>query len=407
MPSKQQLSAIKVKNIKEPGYFLDSDGLYLQVSSTGTKSWVYRFMLKKRRRDMGLGPLDTLSLADARLQRNEQKKLVKQGIDPIANRTTIENQQIALEQIKQRESITFKICAKEYINAKQAEWKNSKSAQQWNSTLRDYAHPFIGHLPVSQIDQSLVLKCLKPIWESKTETATRLRQRIENILDYAKAKNYRNGDNPAALKGGLQLFLPRASKIKETKNHSALPYRDIPAFISQLKTLNGQSVLALRLTILTAARTSETLNAQWCEINLAERTWIIPKERMKAGKEHRIALSQTAIDLIQSLPRVNLFLFPGAKQGKPLSNMAMAQALKRINRRDITVHGFRSTFRDWVAEKTNFPARVAETALAHQLKDATERAYQRGDLIEKRFEMMEAWASYCESRNAKIIRLPA
>lgn len=275
------------------------------------------------------------------------------------------------------------------------------------NTLKNYAYPILGHIPVNKIDHDHLLQCLLPIWTDKTETATRLRQRIESILDYAKAKKYRTGDNPALWKGSLQSFLPNPSKIKETKNHSALPYRDMPALMSQLKTLNGQAVIALRLTILTAARTSETLNAEWCEINLVEKVWTIPKERMKAGKEHRIALSEAAIDLIKSLPKVNNFLFPGAKQDKPLSNMAMAKVLKRIDRKDITVHGFRSTFSDWIAEQTNYPARVAETALAHQLKDATERAYQRGDLIEKRFEMMEAWASYCESQNAKIIRLPA
>lgn len=414
MGTQNGLTAKKAESLREAGLYADGDGLYLQVTKRGAKTWIYRYMLNRKRRDMGLGSFSVLSLAEAREIRNEQKKLIQQGIDPIDHRRALEAAKeqatIAAEKNKKLydlQSITFEQCADEFRAKKKAEWSNAKHRQQWKNTLRDYVHPHIGHIKVGEVDKALVLKCLTPIWTAKNETATRVRQRIETILDYAKAMDYRVGDNPALWKGSLEPILPKPSKVKTVTHHKALAYDQMPAFMSQLKTMDGLGAQALRLTILTAARTSETLLAKWGEIDLDKKTWTIPKERMKAGKEHRVALSQAAIEIIESLPNINDYLFAGMKLGKPLSNIAMTMVLRRMERTDITVHGFRSTFRDWIAEQTHYPARVAETALAHQLKDGAEKAYQRGDLIKKRFEMMEAWASYCESHKAKVVRLPA
>lgn len=414
MASKKNALTVKaVQNLKEVGKYLDGGGLYLQVTKAGVKSWIYRFDINKKRREMGLGGVDTLSLAEARDACAEQRKILKQGVDPIDHRKA---QDIAERQVKEAEkarqsqeehqSITFKQCADEYIGKKEVEWANAKHRQQWRNTLRDYAHPHIGHIKIGEVDRVLVLECLTPIWTTKNETATRVRQRIEAILDYAKAMDYRTGDNPAAWKGSLEPILPKPSKVKRVTHHRALPYDQMSAFMSQLQEMDGLGAQALQLAILTATRTGEVLNSEWLEVDLGKKVWTIPKERMKAGVEHRVALSESAINIIKNLPRINNYLFAGSKQGRPLSNLAMTMVLRRMERTDITVHGFRSTFRDWVAEQTHFPARVAETALAHQLKDGAEKAYQRGDLIKKRYELMEAWSSYCYSHKAKVVRLP-
>lgn len=414
MASKKNALTVKaVQNLKGVGKYLDGGGLYLQVTKAGVKSWIYRFDINKKRREMGLGGVDTLTLAEAREVCAEQRKILKSGIDPIEHRRALaaaEQQAIEAESAKQskevHESITFKQCADEYISKKEVEWANAKHRQQWRNTLRDYVYPHIGHVRVGEVDRPLVLECLTPIWTTKNETATRVRQRIEAILDYAKAMDYRSGDNPAAWKGSLEPILPKPSKVKRVSHHKALPYDAMPAFMSQLQEMDGLGAQALQLAIITATRTGEVLNAEWSEVDLKKKVWTIPQERMKGGVEHRVALSESAVNIIKNLPRINNYLFAGAKQGRPLSNLAMTMVLRRMERKDITVHGFRSTFRDWVAEQTHFPARVAETALAHQLKDGAEKAYQRGDLIKKRYELMEAWSSYCCSRKAKVMRLP-
>lgn len=327
MVAKQALSAIKIKNIKTSGFYADGGGLYLQVTGKGAKSWVYRFMLNKRRRDMGLGSLEALSLAEARMARTEQKKLISQGIDPIEYRNAKKANQAIAQSKLERESISFKECAEEYIEVKAAEWKNAKHKQQWSNTLRDYAYPVMGSISVVQVDQAAVLKCLKPIWTKKTETAKRVRQRVEAILDYAKAKSYRTGDNPAAWKGGLEPLLPKPNKIKEIKHHKALHYDKLPSFISQLRAQDGLGPQALRFLILTGARTGDVRGAKWEEIDLKKKIWIVPKERMKAGEEHRVPLSQIAIDLLEALPRLDEYVFPGQTQGKPLSDGAMTATL--------------------------------------------------------------------------------
>lgn len=411
---KAGLSAKKVENLKTAGRYLDSLGLALYVADSGTKYWKYRFDLNRKRREMGLGPYPEFSLEEARSLRDDYRKLVKQGIDPIDHRKeTLEQAERSkaerLEALEREgmQSISFEDCASEFLTKKQIEWSNAKHRQQWRNTLRDYVFPKIGSLKVGDVGREQVLECLNPIWTTKTETATRVRQRIEAVLDYARAMDYREGDNPAQWKGSLEPILPKPSKVKKPKHHAALPYEDLPAFMRKLEKVDGLGAKALKLTILCATRTGETLNAKRDEIDLKSKTWTIPAERMKAGKEHRVALSDEAIEIIKSLPKLNDYLFAGMKRGKPMSNLAMVMVLRRMGYGQYTVHGFRSSFRDWVAETTNYPRRVAETALAHQLKDGAEAAYQRGDLIKKRFDMMNAWGSYCCAKKAKVTKIRA
>jgi integrase len=325
-------------------------------------------------------------------------------IDPIAQRRKVK---AAAEADRQKQSNTFQTCAEAFIDSKKAGWKNAKHHQQWVNTLTTYAYPVIGKMPVSEIDTAHVLKILKPIWTTKTETATRVRTRIELVLDYAEALKLRFGSNPARWRGHLAAILPSPRKIKKLKHHPALPYSELQPFISILSVTNGIGARALEITILTASRTFEVLGAKWEEIDLEKRVWTVPQERMKAGIEHRIPLSEPAIKILSELHdgRISDYVFPNLTNGKPLSNAAMSSVLKRLGRTDITVHGFRSTFRDWVAEKTNTPERIAESALAHRLKDASEAAYQRGDLIEKRQALMTNWANYCYPKKDKVIQL--
>ncbi len=397
-----------IKNHTEEGVHGDGNGLYLQVAANGTKSWIYRYQLDGRRRSMGLGGYPSISLATARFERNKYRLQVKAGIDPLITKQTNKANQKAEEEKQRLLDITFDRCAEDYIAAKSPEWKNKKHIQQWENTLKTYASPVIGTLSVQHIELSHVLEILNPIWLTKTETATRVRNRMELIIDYSTALKYRSGENPARWRGNLDAVLPRPSKIMERKHHAALPYDEIGPFMVELSKAEGLAAKALILTILTATRTSETLNAEWTEINFDKFEWIIPKARMKSGKQHRIPLSDPSIDLLTKLKSRNKskFLFPGAKRGKPLSNLAMLMTLRRMERGDLTVHGFRSTFRDWIAEKTNYPQRVAETALAHQLKDASEAAYQRGDLLEKRTALMQDWAGFClQAENTQIVSL--
>jgi len=404
-----KLSPRYIKEESKPGTYGDGDGLYLQIAKSGSKSWIYRYQINKHRRWLGLGGFPGVSLAKARKEKDRYKLSVKAGIDPIqekeANKTVLENEKkkgIALKQ-------TFSLCAEAYIESKEPEWKNRKHVQQWRNTLKTYASPVIGELPTAEIDLDHILQVLNPIWLEKTETATRVRNRIELVLDYATVKGYRSGQNPARWRGNLDKLLPKPSKIKKVKHHPALPYEDIPAFMATLNARKELAAKALVFTILTAARTSESLGATWDEIDLEKNTWVIPASRMKVEKEHRIPLSVPVIALLGELKadKKNQFIFPGLKRDKPLSNMAMANVLKRMERPDLTVHGFRSTFRDWVAERTNFPQRVAETALAHRLKDGAEAAYQRGDLLEKRKELMEVWADYCQPKTTNVARIRA
>lgn len=389
----QKLSATQVAKATKPGYHGDGGGLWLQVSPAGTKSWVFRFTLNGKAREMGLGALHTLSLAEAREKARLQRQQLLEKIDPIEARAAAQRTVVA----SAARSVTFRTEAENYIEAHRAGWKNAKHADQWANTLETYAHLFIGKALVSDIDTAMVMQCLQPIWTKKTETANRVRGRIESVLDYATALKHRSGDNPARWRGHLDNLLPRPSKVAKTEHHAALPYAEASAFMKALRGQEGLGARALEFTILTAMRTGEAISARWSEIDLAAAVWTVPGVRMKAGKPHRVPLSKAAVTLLKGLQGLDKALvFPGAKQGKPLSNMAMLALLqKRMGRSDLTVHGFRSTFRDWAAEQSTFPNEVVEMALAHTIDDPTEAAYRRGDLYEKRTRLMQAWADYC------------
>ena len=389
-------------------------GLYFSITQSGSSSFGFRYKLKSKSRLIGLGAFCTVnnSLAIARIKAINLQGLVRQGIDPMEQalqqekREQAENQ--AAEVKAEFNQATFDRVALEYIDSKSAEWKNAKHHQQWINTLTTYAFPVIGKTPVGDIETAQVLKILKPIWTTKTETATRVRTRIELVLDYAEALKLRSGSNPARWRGHLATILPNAAKIRKIEHHPALPYSELQPFMGILLVTNGIGARALEISILTASRTFEVLGATWGEFDLDKRVWTVPQERMKAGVEHRIPLSAAAMKILTVLHdgRISDYVFPNLTTGKNLSNAGMSSVLKRMGRTDITVHGFRSTFRDWVAEKTNTPERIAESALAHRLKDASEAAYQRGDLIEKREILMQTWANYCYPTGEKVIQMP-
>jgi integrase len=292
-------------------------------------------------------------------------------------------------------SITFRQCADAYIKAHRAGWSSAAHAEQWPASLSRFAYPHIGHLPVSAIDTALVLKCLEPIWTSTTDTASRLRGRIESVLDWAKAREYRDGENPARWKGHLKNLLPAVAKVRTVEHHAALPYDAAPAFMAELRGRNEISARALAFTVLTAARTNETLGATWREIDLKAKLWTVPGERMKSGKPHTVPLSDRAIKILEALPRVRgcSYLFPGAKAGQQLSHTAMLKILRGM-RPGLTTHGFRSTFSDWGRDRTNYGRDIVEACLAHVIKDVSERAYRRGTALEKRARLMADWSRY-------------
>jgi integrase len=387
-----KLTSLSVRQARRRGLYGDGGGLFLQVSESGAKSWVFRFKEADRLRVMGLGPAHTITLAEARDRARECRKLRLDGIDPIEARRA-ERAQAKLDAAK---AVTFAECADAYITAHKAGWRNPKHAAQWPATLATYVNPTFGVLPVQAIDTALVTRVMEPIWTKKPETASRVRGRIESILDWATARGYRQGENPARWRGHLENLLPRRSKVRRVEHHAALPYSELSAFMLALRQQEGVAARALELTILTAARTGEVIGARWEEINIAERLWSVPAERMKAGREHRVPLCGKALEIVEEMRAIGgNFIFPGGKRGKPLSNMAMTMLLRRMGHGDQTVHGFRSTFRDWAAERTNFPAEVAEMALAHAVTDKVEAAYRRGDLFEKRRALAEAWAKFC------------
>ena len=389
----KKLTALAVSRAKARGYYADGGGLYLQVSGNGAKSWVFRFKKHGRLREMGLGPAHTVTLAEAREHATDCRKQRLRGIDPIEAR----HGDRANAKLDAAKAMTFRQCADAYIEAHKTGWSNAKHAAQWPATLTTYTYPIFGDLPVQAIDVGLVTKALEPIWNTKTETASRLRGRIEAVLDWATVRGYRRGDNPARWRGHLDKLLPQRAKVQKVRHHAALPYAEIGEFMVALREQDSTSALALEFLILTAARTGEVIGATWTEIDFAEAVWIVPVDRMKANKEHRVPLSEPALAILERLHahRAGDYVFPGAKPSTPLSNMAMLGLLERMGRADLTVHGFRSTFRDWAAERTNFPREVAEHALAHSLPDKVEAAYRRGDLFDKRRQLMDAWARHC------------
>jgi integrase len=390
---KNKLTVRTVETKKTPGYYSDGGGLYLRVTKSLSKSWAFYYKRDGKRVEMGLGSVDSIDLIDARAKAAELTKQIATGIDPLTERQAQDNERKA----QRAKFMTFQQCADAYINAHRAGWKNPKHIQQWQNTLSQYAFPVFGDLDVKAIDTGLITKCLEPIWLTKNETAGRVRGRIESILDWATVHEYREGVNPARWRGHLDKLLAKPSKVQKTEHHKALPYMEINAFIDQLRQQDGIAAKCLEFTILTAARTGETIGATWDEIDLDAKTWTIPAVRMKAEREHRVPLSANTLTILNDMAavRLNDYVFPSNKKG--LSNMAMLAVLKRMDRADVTVHGFRSTFRDWAAESTAYPGEVVEMALAHAIKNLTEAAYRRGDLIEKRSRLMEEWARYCKT----------
>jgi integrase len=394
-----KLSAVVVRNKTTPGLYSDGGGLYLQVTEDKAKSWIYRFMLNGKRRDMGLGSIHTIGLSEARDEARKCRQLVRDGIDPIESRKVVKLAAAA----EAAKSLTFRQCAEAYIKAHEAGWKNDKHTAQWTSTLETYVYPVMGKLSVTAVDVGLVMKVIEPIWTTKTETASRVRGRIEVILDWATVRKFRAGENPARWKGHLDHLLPARSKVQKAGHHAALPYDQIGAFMFNLRAQEGISARALEFTILTAARTGEVIGAKWDEIDLEKRVWTISAERMKADREHRVPLSDAAIAILEAVKKLRDgdYVFPGSVSKKPLSNMALLMSLRRMKRTDLTAHGFRSTFKDWASERTAYPNEVSEAALAHTIGDKTEAAYRRGDLFEKRTRLMNDWALFCSAIPAK------
>jgi integrase len=387
---------LAVARASKLGLYADGAGLYLRVGRGGAKSWAFRFMLNGRAREMGFGSFTKVGLADARKKAIDARRLLSEGRDPLVQREEEEKQRAAAENVAAARSMTFDKCAEAYISAHEVSWRNEKHRQQWRNTLATYVSAIFGSSPVQDIDIDLIMKVIEPLWSVKTETARRVRGRVEVILDWAKVRGYRSGENPARWRGHLDHLLPARSKVRMVKHHAALPYLGIGAFMKDLRAMEGTSAAALEFLILTVARTGEVIGAPWSEINLENRVWVVPAARMKSGREHRVPLSSAAIAVLNRMPDLkDDYVFTGQRPGGPLSNMALLMTLGRMNCGDITAHGFRSTFRDWAAECTNFSREVVEMALAHVIEDKTEAAYRRGDLFDKRRRLMDAWAEYC------------
>lgn len=368
-------------------------GLHMQISTAGARSWILRLTVGGKRRDVGLGAFPAVSLADAHRKAQEAREQAANGIDPVARRQEAKDALAA----KQAARITFDEAARKFITAKSPEWRNPKHVAQWSATLESYASPVIGSIPVGDVGLAHVLQILEPIWTTKNETASRLRGRIENVLDWATVRGFRQGENPARWRGHLDKLLPKPSKIVKVEHHPAVPVEEVAGLIEALRKREGIAARALEFLILTAARSGEIRGATWGEIDLAGKVWTVPASRMKAAKEHRVPLSEQAIKILKALPRVegNDSVFP-APRAKFMSDMTLTAVMRRMGREEVP-HGFRSTFRDWAAERTSYPNHVVEMALAHSIGNAVEAAYRRGDLFEKRVRMMQDWAKFCDT----------
>jgi len=415
-----KLSALQVTKLSKPGLYGDGGGLTLQITGAGVKSWLFRFMREGKPFGMGLGPTHTVSLAEARVKALDARKLLVDGQNPL----TVKKERRLADALDRAKMMTFDQCSKAYIDAHKSGWKNAKHIDQWTNTLATYASPVFGQLPVANIDTALIVKCLSPIWQAKTETASRLRGRIESVLGWATTSGYRTGENPARWRGHLENLLANIGKASRTKNHPSLPWQRIGQFMNALGSREGVAAKAVEFTILTACRSGEVRGAQWSEFDFNENIWTIPKERMKARREHQVPLSDAAMAVLASMrlkqaaladpeakPKLDQFVFPGTK-GQMLSDMTLTALIRRMNSDEekpiwtdasghgVTVHGFRSTFRMWAAETTAYPREVAEHALAHQLPDVVERAYQRGTQFAKRKALMAEWGAHCTSIKA-------
>ena len=391
-------SARSVETVTEPGYHRCDRGLYLQVARSGTKSWLFRYKspVTAKQREMGLGSLNLISLATARDMTLECRRQVLSGLDPLEERARSKR----ARQLAQARSITFQQAAEHCIASKTPEWKNAKHAQQWTNSLTAYAYPVFGTLSISDLDTDLVLKAIEPIWISKAETASRVRQRIETVWDWARARKYVEGENPARLRGHLDKILAKTAKVKRVKHHAAVPYKQIGPLIKKLRGRKGSSALALEFMILTAARTGEVRGARWQEIDLSTKVWIIPADRMKASKEHRVPLCDRAVEILNSIKsnrNPDGYVFPGWKAETGLSDGAMLTLLRKMDVGPYTPHGFRSTFRDWAAEEAHeFSNETVELALAHTIKNKAEAAYRRGDQLERRRTLLQTWNNFIE-----------
>lgn len=394
MPKKApELTDLQVRRLRQPGLHAVGGvaGLHLQVAPGGARTWILRITVGQKRRDMGLGGYPDVTLAMAREKARAARELVGQGIDPILQRKQARSLLVA----EQAAAKTFAQCAREYIEAKSPEWSNEKHAQQWTNTLETYAVPTLGPMLVRDIGLPQILTVLEPIWKTKTETATRVRSRLESVLNWATVRGYRAGDNPARWRGHLEKLLAKPSKVTKVEHHKALDIDAVAGFLSAVRGQSGMGAKALEFAILTAARSGEVRGATWEEIDLQQGIWTVPAGRMKAGKEHRVPLSAPALALLTSLPRVKgtELLFPSSKK-TPLSDMTLTAVLRRM-KVDAVPHGFRSTFKDWASERTSYPREVVEMALAHAIGDKVEAAYRRGDLFAKRRRLMADWAKFC------------
>lgn len=398
------LTARRVATEQHVGMHADGGGLYLRIAPGGSKGWIFRYQISGTRREMGLGSVSTFTLAEARDRARVARQLVADGVDPVDDRRA-KPSGAALKRVS---VMTFAQCADGYIRAHHAGW-SPKHAAQFSGSLKEYAFPVFGDLPVQAVDVSLIMKAIESLWMVRPETASRVRGRIEMILDWALARGYRKGENPARWRGHLQNLLPHKTKVRAVKHYAAMPYGEIAGFMAELRGREGIAPLALRFAILTATRTGETLGAYWDEIKIPDRVWVIPAERMKTKKEHRVPLSDAALEILRQVGayRVNDLVFPSVRQNRSLSPVAFLRVLQAMGREGITGHGFRSTFADWAAERTNFPAEVREMALAHAVGNKVEAAYRRGDLFEKRRQLAEAWSSFCgaDRLDGKVIDL--
>jgi integrase len=388
-----ELGALAVSHLKSPGlHFVGGvAGLGLQVLPTGGRTWVLRATVAGKRRDMGLGGYPDVTLAGAKEAARVAREKIRMGIDPIAERYAA----LSALRAMQGKAMNFKEAALAYMATHETGWRNTKHAQQWRNSLNAYAYPVIGQLSLRDVELAHIMKILEPIWQGKTETANRLRGRIEQVLDWATVRGYRDGLNPARWRGHLDKLLTAPSKVMKVKHHKALPWAEIGGFMSKLRNAEGMGARALEFTILTAARSGEVRGATWAEIDLGAAEWIVPGDRMKAGKEHRVPLSPAALALLNALPRMaGIDLVFPAQRGGQLSDMTLTAVLRRMGVEAVP-HGFRSTFRDWAAECTSYPREAAEMALAHAIGDKVEAAYRRGDLFEKRVLMMADWANFC------------
>ena len=398
------LTLKRIAAAQRPGRYPDGRGLYLQVGRGGTKSWLLRYVLKGRERWMGLGALGDFNLEEARERARAARQLLTDGVDPIEARNARHAEEAAEVALKAAKLMTFEQATKEYYKMHAGTW-SARHAQQFKSAMRDYVLPKIGALAVADIDVGQVLRCVEPHWQDKAPTMMRTRSRIEAVLAWATVRGYRSGDNPARWTGNLSEALPAPSKVTKVEHFTALPYVELPAFMSELAALPYLAARALEFLILTAARTGEVVGAQWSEIDIDNATWTISADRMKAGKEHRVPLSTRAVELLLTLPREGACVFPSPVRAQSsISDAALLQTVRRL-RKDITPHGFRSCFSDWAHECTGFPNHVIEMALAHKVESKVERAYRRGDLFFKRTKLMEQWANYCFAPPADVVPL--